>query len=329
MRKYKYFSLIIIFIIALLGAVTFPFLEHSKYDGDLTRMAMLPEKYFGWTAPQPKIQKKLLISSSWAEADILVIGDSFSENLIWQSKLVEADYKVRTESWAAIGQICDDFDAWLSSNKFKGRYVIIQSVENSLDARLKKSIQCNKTRYRFLKHKEVQSPPELIDRVANSDGQGQLYAGIRTWFNQRVYEKKSQEKHFVAWNINENVRLERVKGGCKLFSHIKCEDVLFYRKLHTPVVDEILRNITVINSRIASRELIWLIIPDKSSIYLSGKGSLRDWQAELKQSINVLDSLLRAVDKKEIDVYFGNDTHLSPKGYGLVGDATLDYLKRH
>jgi hypothetical protein len=54
---------------------------------------------------------------------------------------------------------------------------------------------------------------------------------------------------------------------------------------------------------------------------------LRDLNAGLRRSINVLDPLLRAVDGKEIDVYFGNDTHLSPKGYGFVGDAVLSYLQ--
>ena len=154
MPIYKIFSLIIIVMVTVFGIVTCPFLGYSNYDGDLTRMGMLPEKYFGWTAPQPKIDNTLLISSNWVDADILVIGDSFSEKLIWQSKLVQAGYKVRTENWASVGQICHDFNDWLNLNKFKGRYVIIQSVENSFDARLKKSVQCNKTQYKFLQKKE-------------------------------------------------------------------------------------------------------------------------------------------------------------------------------
>jgi hypothetical protein len=117
MRIYKCFSLIIILMIAFTGIATFPFLGYSNYDGDLTRMGMLPEKHFGWTAPQPKIEKTLLISSNWIDADVLVIGDSFSEKLIWQSRLVQAGYKVRTENWASIGQICNDFNDWLNLSR--------------------------------------------------------------------------------------------------------------------------------------------------------------------------------------------------------------------
>ena len=316
-------------MIAFTGIATFPFLGYSNYDGDLTRMGMLPEKHFGWTAPQPKIEKTLLISSNWIDADVLVIGDSFSEKLIWQSRLVQAGYKVRTENWASIGQICNDFNDWLNLNQFKGRYVIIQSVENSFDARLKKSVQCNKTQYKFLKHKEINPPPELIQRSYAPSHQGQLYAGVRTWLNQLIYEKKLKDADFNLWKVNENVKIKRVDQGCKLFSHSSCADVLFYGKVNTPSVSEMLKNINVINERLASRELFWLVIPDKSSVYLGDTSSLRDLNAGSRRSINVLNPLLRAVDSKEVDVYFGNDTHLSPKGYGFVGDAVLNYIKRH
>jgi hypothetical protein len=329
MPTYKIFSLIIIVMVTVFGIVTFPFLGYSNYDGDLTRMGMLPEKYFGWTAPQPKIDNTLLISSSWVDADILVIGDSFSEKLIWQSKLVQAGYKVRTENWASVGQICNDFNDWLNVNNFQGRYVIVQSVENSFSARLKKSVKCNKTQYKFLQKKEIYPPPELIQRTYAPSGQGQLYAGVKTWLNQLSYEKKLMNDAFDAWDVNENVKVKRVKSGCELFSHPHCDDVLFFRKVSSPSISADLENVNLINARLPSRQLIWLVIPDKSSVYLDDSNSLRDLNLELRQSINVLDPLREAINRKEVDVYFGNDTHLSPKGYGFVGDSVLNYLKRH
>lgn len=309
--------------------VTFPFLGYSNYDGDLTRMGMLPEKHFGWTAPQPKIVKNYLVSSSWMDADILVIGDSFSEKLIWQSKLVQAGYKVRTESWASVGQICDDFNDWLSLNQFQGRYVIIQSVENSFDARLKKSVQCKKTQYKFLQKTEINLPPILIERGYYSIHQGQLFAGIKTWLNELIYEEKLRNENFDTWNVNESVQVKRIQNGCELFSHLQCKDVLFYRKISRPSVSEIVENMKLVNKRVTSSRLIWLVIPDKSTVYLSETGSLRDWNQGLDSSINVLEPLRHAINNKETDIYFGNDTHLSPKGYGLVGEVVLDYLNRH
>lgn len=329
MRTYKIFSLIVIAMVIVFGMVTFPFLGYSNYDGDLTRMGMLPEKHFGWTAQQPKIEKNHLSSSSWMDADILVIGDSFSEKLIWQTKLVQAGYKVRTESWASVGQICDDFNDWLSLNQFQGRYVIIQSVENSFDVRLKKSVQCKKTQYKFLKKTEINPPPISIERGYYSIHQGQLFAGVKTWLNELIYEEKLKNENFDTWNVNENVQVKRIQNGCELFSHLQCKDVLFYRKISRPSVSEIVENMKLVNKRVASSRLIWLVIPDKSTVYLSETGSLRDWNQELDLSINVLKPLLHAINNKEMDIYFGNDTHLSPKGYGLVGEVVLDYLSRH
>ncbi len=329
MMRFKYFSLIAISTVALFGLVTFPFLEYSNYDGDLTRMAMLPEKDFGWQSRQPKFDNNLLVSSSWAEADVLVIGDSFSEKLLWQSKLVEAGYRVRTESWSSIGLICDDFNKWLSAKMFQGRYVIIQSVENSFDARLKKSNQCSKTQYKSLKKKEVTPPPEVIDRGLPAPNNGQLYAGMKTWINQRLYEKKSHDPSFKVWYVNENVKIERVENGCQLFSHARCHDVLFYRKISTPQIDHLRENIKKINQKVSPRELIWLIIPDKSSVYLNDDSFLLEFNTIVHQSIDVLRPLRQAVDDKQIDLYFGNDTHLSPKGYLLIGNVVRDYLSKH
>ena len=99
--------------------------------------------------------------------------------------------------------------------------------------------------------------------------------------------------------------------------------------MSSPSISALLENVNLINARLASRQLIWLVIPDKSSVYLDDSNSLRDLNLELRQSINVLDPLREAIIRKEVDVYFGNDTHLSPKGHGFVGDSVLDYLKRH
>jgi hypothetical protein len=56
--------------------------------GDLTRIGRLSEREFGWTAPPPKVDPALLKGTPVDQADIMVIGDSFSMTFRWQSKLV-------------------------------------------------------------------------------------------------------------------------------------------------------------------------------------------------------------------------------------------------
>ncbi len=328
MNFYRHFIFIIILLVGGYASISFPFLHFASFDGDLTRMGMLPEENFGWLSPQPQINKNYLKSSSWQDADVLVIGDSFSEKLVWQSKLVESGLKVRTEHWSNLGAICEDFNDWLQGNNFKGRFIIIQSVENSFAPRLKKSIACKKTNYKFLKPKEFVINQERM--ISNPVfGGGQLDIGLRTWMNKRLYEKKVSDPAFTHWKVNQNVSVHRMQNGCELFSHKNCNDVLFFELVGMGDANEVTKNMLTLQNRIKANNLIWLVIPDKETVYMNRDVSFWTISQTQSKSVDVLSYLKKAVNAKEIDVYFGNDTHLSPKGYGFVGDSVLDYLKRH
>ena len=145
MKYAKLFSLLVVSIIGLYGAVGFYFLPLAGFEGDLTRVGMLPESMFGWTKPQPAVDPILLRSASWQEADVLVVGDSFSAPRIWQTVLVKRGLKVRTESWGGLPAICEDFDEWLKNIGFKGKYVLLEIVERNTEGTLSKSINCKKT----------------------------------------------------------------------------------------------------------------------------------------------------------------------------------------
>ena len=60
-------------------------------------MGLLPETLFGWTKPQPALDAKWMQQASMQEADVLVIGDSFSDSRVWQTVLTQHGLKVRTE----------------------------------------------------------------------------------------------------------------------------------------------------------------------------------------------------------------------------------------
>jgi hypothetical protein len=137
-------------IFACLFALSIPIvwgsLFFTNYQGDLTRVGKWMESDFGWREPQPSIDPKFLVSSNLQEADVLVIGDSFSENLHWQSVLTQSGKKVATIHWGAIGFICEDFSKQLKASGFRGKQIIIQAIEEAkLGPNLFKELNKNKS----------------------------------------------------------------------------------------------------------------------------------------------------------------------------------------
>ena len=98
MKHARLFSIIVFAALAIYGAVGFYFLPLASFTGPLTRMGKIPESLFGWTKEQPAIDPSNLANVSLQEADILVIGDSFSIPHLWQSVLVKNGIKVHTET---------------------------------------------------------------------------------------------------------------------------------------------------------------------------------------------------------------------------------------
>lgn len=63
------------------------------FQGDLTRIGRLSETVFGPNVQAPATDPALRLSSALDEADVLVIGDSFSAPLRWQAVLVAQGLK--------------------------------------------------------------------------------------------------------------------------------------------------------------------------------------------------------------------------------------------
>ena len=113
--------------------------------GDLTRIGHLAEEDFGWTKPAPTVDPAYLKAAPVDQADILVIGDSFSMTLYWQASLAKAGYRVATTYWGQYGTVmCKDFDQWIQRAGFKGKLIIFESVERLLDERTVSGQTCEK-----------------------------------------------------------------------------------------------------------------------------------------------------------------------------------------
>src|SRR5438067_5273960 len=81
-------------------------------SGDLTRLGLLPERAFGWNAEQPTVTGRSATVEKLEDADILVIGDSFSVDGIWQAFAFSPARKYIT---ARLGRICGDFPEYLAA----------------------------------------------------------------------------------------------------------------------------------------------------------------------------------------------------------------------
>ena len=322
MKYARLFSIFVFVVMGLYGMVGFYFLPLANFEGGLTRMGKLPESLFGWTKEQPAIDPKLMQQASWQEADVLVIGDSFSDPRIWQTALTREGLHVRTESWASVRAICDDFTTWLHRKGFKGQRVIFEIIERNVEEPLAKSIDCRKMEsHSSVSADQPRDPPAAFIDRSKADYSGRLSVGIETRSNISKYEQLSAQPDFKSWDVGGGSRMVRMANGCDLFSHLRCQDVLFYggdneRDLGRSVLD----NIQIINAKLQNMTPFWVIIPDKSTVYLRPDKKVWDEAERRFHSPNILKAFRQAILDKTIDLYPANDTHLSTTGYLLMGN---------
>lgn len=327
MRHAKLFSILVLAFIALYGAVGFYFLPLASFTGPLTRMGKIPESLFGWTKEQPSINPQYLANASWQDADVLVVGDSFSMSHVWQSVLISQGLKVRTESWGSMRNVCEDSSGWLREKGFKGSHVVIEVVEHNFKDTLNRSLQCKKMDYHTIVELPVIPPPRLMTLNA-TDYSGKLSVGIQSELNSIKYQKLSAQPDFMSWNLANNVRINRVKNGCELFSHPRCNDALFLADDQAGDFDDnTLANMQLVNQRFKGFTPIWVVVPNKSTTYLQPDKQFWDKAEQRFHAPNVLKVLRQKIADKTIDLYPANETHLSTTGYLILGDAIYQSMQ--
>jgi hypothetical protein len=260
---------LILFLIAI--PVVWVSLAFTNFNGDLTRVGKLAERDFNWTRPQTIISAETMKSSGISEADVLVVGDSFSAGLIWQASLVSGDLKVATISWPDIGYICKDFTEVIRRAGFKGRVVVIESVERGAHERFLHSSTCANSaeliKYTSYQGGEV-GGDSMVSYALNL--KGKFLVGLNAIVNSALLRTNSEYVNFYN-QVEKGAHLYRIKDGCKFFSNFLCELGLFYYEDYERnlLSVETLNAIRSINSRNMGEKLrlIWVVVPNKSSIY--------------------------------------------------------------
>lgn len=321
MKHAKLFSVVVVAALSIYAIAGFYFLPLASFEGGLTRMSQLPESQFGWTKPQPAIAPELFRQAEWQEADVLVVGDSFSMEHLWQTVLTQHGLRVRTETWQNIRDICEDFTPWLKSQGFKGRHIIIEIIERNTEDVINRSLGCKNMSYHSV-HYPPAGPPQVLPDRQHADYSGKLSVGIRTQLHALEYSYLSKDSNFRHWDLPNNVRMDRLPDGCDLFSHPRCQDVLFLAGDRIQDFNEtMLAKMSSINSRLNGVTPVWVIVPDKSTAYLNPNKQFWNQAASRFQSPNLLETFRLAIGNKAVDLYRGNDTHLSTEGYLIMGEA--------
>lgn len=321
MKHSRFFAIAVAVLLGLYGMVGLYFLPLANFEGDLTRMAKLPESMFGWTKTQPVIDPADMISAEWGDADVLAIGDSFTSAQVWQTVFARKGVRVRTESWGKMNNLCGDIADWVRSKGFKGKVIVIESAEKYLEDRLASSVRCQRMMYRTLSEAPALVPHTEREMDAQKYG-GRFSIGILTALNVQEYERLGPNPDIQRRQWSPDVYMERLKNGCELFSHARCNDVLFYSKDRVEDFDEnVLNNMEIINSRLAGYTTVWAVIPDKATVYLHHDKTFWNEAERRFRAPNLLKELRRAVDDKTVDLYLANNTHVSTEGYLVLGNA--------
>jgi hypothetical protein len=330
MKHAKYFSIFVFVAVLGYGAIAFYFLPLATFQGDLTRMGLLPESLFGWTKPKPLLDAQWMQQASMKEADVLIIGDSFSDSRVWQTVLTQHSLKVRTVSWENIRGVCADLAPWLKTQGFGGKYLVIESIERSLAARLNTSVACQQIQYHPNRLTDAQRlPPATSFDVNQGDYAGKLSTGIQTRLNVLKYERLSRTPGFNSWQLPNDVNIERVPNGCELFSHARCNDALFLGQDKPDEVDaEVLGDIEKLNARLNGLTPIWVIVPNKLTAYLYPNKQFWNKAEQRFHAPNLLRMTQQAIQAKTVDLYLANNTHFSTTGYLLMGEEIFKAMQQ-
>jgi hypothetical protein len=314
----------------LLSALVMSWLTPPAY-GDLSRLGRFAESAFGWQGRQPAVSAASLQPAPVGEADLLVIGDSFSTGRVWQSVLVDAGWRVTTWHWDHVQRLCDDVEPWLRRLGYRGSVVVLQVVERNLPALVDKSLDCHHMPAGLAPVAVPALPPPLTappPRTMNWQARLDTSA-VTAW---RTLRAADADDSIVVGDVQQ-VRLASVVRGCDLFTHRLCRRGLFLADDLdlTAVTPKHLAALPRIGASTSGLRVIWAVVPNKSTVYLQPERA-----AQLSEAMRVhLEAPVRAVDlyggfmaRRDAlrDLYYPNDTHLSTAGYLAMGEIVAATL---
>jgi hypothetical protein len=295
--------------------------------GDLTRIGRISDRDFGWRVAQPHMEAAQLEGVSVDKADILVIGDSFSSTNIWQSRLAQDGHGVATVFWDSIDdRLCGDFDGWLARSGFRGKLVIVESVERIFAIRMGHTRECERMDKPLTAQAAPRSPPpeRVPDFALNWNAQ--LISG---WLTARCTRAAIAGR--AAKNCDAQTVALPVQDGCERFTHRRCDTALFLagdRELGE-ITPAHAAQMQAFNEAPGSVPILWMVVPNKWTTYLDPAHSQAFVKALVRNDLGPdLFSFVQAQKTSMRDFYYPNDTHISVRGQIALGERMLQAVRR-
>lgn len=298
-------------------------------SGNLARIAQVSSHQFAQRQAPLAIPMATIRQSTVEDADILVIGDSFSAYFAWQSELVGAGYRVATTHWDQVGTLCQNFGPWLQASGFKGRLVLVQSIEYMLPKRLAAMQTCTAMQ----PEKLALVPPPVVSPSTpvpqpRLNTEARLSHGFTTWRHTRRVAKATGDTVFHTRGAS--VLVTAAPDGCTQFSHRLCNKNLFLLEDRTePELQaadaEFMRRFM---DQVESVALRWMVIPNKTSVYLDIQHA-QDF-AERARARGIGPDLFAVAQKGRHDIrdlYWPDDNHWSMQGQLYFGRQVLSYVR--
>jgi hypothetical protein len=294
--------------------------------GDLSRLGRMSETDFGWTRRPLVLADSEVQAVPPPQADILVIGDSFSMTHHWQSELVRAGYRFTIIYWGDIREaLCGDLQSWLEAAGFHGKLIVIESVERLLKQRLKNSDECARMTTSFRSQEKpffpaLEQAPDFAFNTQATLATG-LITGYHTW-------QAARTRTDMSFEVDTRVGL--VDKGCVQFSHKLCDRALF---LEQDMLNELdltdFERLVRFDSRHDSTPILWMLIPNKTTVYQLPERSKAFNDALVAKGLGPDIFKLAAENRFNVqDLYFANDTHMSTHGQRLMGRLMLEAVRQ-
>ncbi len=336
------FSLILSISLMSLLAASFYI---QPLEGELTRLGSYAERDFGCNISQKKLPGNAGLSTVYdGKSDVLIVGDSFSTNGVWQPF-----FRQKTGlSYVTLNIRQTSLPDLLESEQFKKhppKILIVETVERELLFFFKDlNFACGAGP---AKNFHI-SAPEFTEET-----------------DARYYE--DTRKTFDPWNINlrytasvmingfmrkvfwrdsgDTRRFALTKGS--LFSNRKSGEMLIYAgdmnkfSWRKKDIEKAVCAIRGLQDRVQSDGktlFIFMLAPDKSSAYADyiDNNMFRQLhnmhQLLADKGVNTprIDlSLKGAISRGEKDIYCPNGTHWSARGYELAAEGTVDFIRDH
>jgi hypothetical protein len=255
--------------------------------------------------------------------------------LVWQTKLVADGFKVST-AFSHDVPLCADLGNLLRVSGFSGKYLIIESIERFFQQNMNSNCK-NNSHYKAVSTGLTSPPPVNRLRSSGFDSGFSFGVGwsIKVFVNEiqlKINAIRPKEGLMAFGGVQVSAM-----DGCRFFSNKLCNYGLFYNQDFSKETFVSTDKVLELNQSLqrVGIQAIWLIIPDKSTVYL-GYGRYNkypynniwhelDRYPELTAPDLGEEFIQKAINIK--DFYAPNNTHLSTEGYLYLGSLVSDKIK--